>query len=156
MLIEFIKKDNFYDYLEYELLGNKTSKSIIYNFIPVKILGEYYILTCLKNLEGYLLDYKENINVKLYINDTVQFLKLNSIISFTEKNYNSSLKYDCYIDSITNLILIRFKYDDFNYIEIDNYLNPETDILKNQEDILLTYYWMTNQLKNFKITKKKN
>ena len=98
MLIEFIKKDNFYDNLEFDLFGNKLSKSIIYNFIPVKILEEYYILTCLKNLEGYLLDYKENINVKLYINDTVKFLKLNSIISFTEKNYNSSLKYDCYID----------------------------------------------------------
>ena len=129
MLIEFIKKDNFYDNLEYNFFENKTSKSIIYNFIPVKILGEYYILTCLKNLEGYLLDYKENINVKLYINNSLKFLKLNSVISFTEKNYNSFLKqiskrYASYcMIFLFQLINIRFKLIIIYYI-IRNFFNP--------------------------------
>ena len=153
MIIEFNKKTNFYDDLESKIYGSDTTTTIMYNFIPVKILDEYYILTSLKNLEGYLLDYKENITVKLYIGNLVKFLKINSVISFTEKNYNPSEKYDCYIDSISNLILIKFKYVDLNYIEIDNQINPQIDLFMNQQDMLLTYIWTDNILKNHKITR---
>ena len=154
MIIEFNIKNNFYDDLENQFYGSNTNSCVMYNFIPVKILEEYYILTSLKNLECYLLEYKENITVKLYIGNIVSFLKINSVISFTEKNYNPSEKYDCYIDSISNLILIKFKYDDLNYIEIDNKMNPEDDLFKNQQDILLTYIWTGNNLINNKITRK--
>ena len=154
MIIEFNIKNNFYDDLENQFYGSNPNSCVMYNFIPVKILEEYYILTSLKNLECYLLEYKENITVKLYIGNIVTFLKINSVISFTEKNYNPSEKYDCYIDSISNLILIKFKYEDLNYIKIDNNMNPEIDLFTNQQDILLTYIWTDNNLKNNKITRK--
>lgn len=154
MLIEFNKKSNFYDDLENQLYGSDMINSILYNFTPVKILGECFIMTSLKNLEGYLLDYRENITIKLYIGETVRFIKLNSIISFTEKNYNPSNKYDCYIDSISNLILIRYTCDDFAYVDIYNYLDPHKDLLDREQNILVTYIWTDNFLKNYNITKK--
>ena len=40
MLIEFIKKPNFYDDIETRLYGTEYNDKIIYNFIPVKILNE--------------------------------------------------------------------------------------------------------------------
>jgi hypothetical protein len=153
MIIEFNKKQNFYDDLENKFYGIDSPSSVIYNFIPVKILDEYYILTSSKDIESYLIEYRQNITVKLYIDDTVKFFKINSVISFSEKNYNPSKKYDCYIDSIGNLVLIKFKFDNFNYIEIDNHLCPHTDIMENKQDILLTYIWTGNNLKNYKITK---
>lgn len=153
MIIEFNKKQNFYDDLENRFYGIEQSNTICYNFIPVKILDEHYILTSLKNLESYLLEYRQNINVKLYIGNVIKFLKINSVISFSEKDYNPSKKYDCYIDSISNLVLIKFKFDDFNYIEIDNSMCANTDIMENQTDILLTYIWTGNNLKDCKITK---
>ena len=109
MLIEFIKKPNFYDDIETRLYGTEYNDKIIYNFIPVKILNEYYILTSLKNLEGYLMDYRENIEVNLYLNNENYIININSVISFQEIKYDPSKQYDCYIDSICNLLLIRFK-----------------------------------------------
>ena len=147
MLIEFTKQSNIYDNLEKELYGSLADKTIIYNFIPVKILNKYYILTCLKNLEGYLMDYKENIKIKLYLENETKILNLKSIISFTEKNYNPLKDYDCYIDVICNLVLIKFKYDNFNYIEIDNKLCVEKDIGLKSDNKLIYYCWTTNELK---------
>ena len=154
MLIEFIKKPNFYDDIETRLYGTEYNDKIIYNFIPVKILNEYYILTSLKNLEGYLMDYRENIEVNLYLNNENYIININSVISFQEIKYDPSKQYDCYIDSICNLLLIRFKSNKLKYINIDNTLNIEKDICYHENLTKLTYRWTNNYLKEVSYSKK--
>ena len=163
MLIEFNKKTNFYDNLENNLYGdgnkhkdkheNEIINQVIYNFIPVKILDGHYILTSLKNLESYLIDYREDIIVKIYISHIVKSHRINSVVSFTEKDYNPSKQYDCYIDSINNLILIKFHCGELNYIEFDNSLNIKSDLYEHKQNITLTYIWTNHDLENQKITR---
>ena len=156
MLIEFNKLANFYDNLN-ELINNDTfEKTIVYNFIPVKILNKYYVLTCLKDLESYLIEYKENIIVKLYINNFVNLLEINSVISFTDKDYNPLIEYDCYIDCINNLVLIKFESEDLEYIEIDDCLNPENDIMMLKNECFLTYNWYDDDLNSKTFLKNSN
>ena len=155
MLIEFIIKKNFYDDLEEKLYKQKNLNSIVYNFIPIIINNNYFIITCLSKLESYLLDYREDVKVKLYLKDEIKNINLKKIISFTEKNFNPREQYDCYIDSICNLLLIRFKSDELNYICIDDNLNIDTDILLNEQNLNLNYKW-TDEFLNDIIYNKNN
>jgi len=147
MLIEFTKKSNIYDDFKTLLYDENYNNHIIYNFTPVKILNEYYILTSLANLEGYLLEYRNNIIIKLYLEDNVEIININSVISFTEENYNPKENYDCYIDTICNLLLIKYKSNNINYIEISNNFNIKNDIKNNYELKLIKYSWTNSQLK---------
>jgi hypothetical protein len=170
MLIEFTKKKNFYDELEYKLYNNKKNQTIIYNFIPIKILQKNFILTSSKDLEGYLLDYKNNINVKLYIKNNenkdkdkdededieIIDLCLNNVISF-EKNicYDENIVdgNNCFIDPICNLLLIQFNSSKLNYIEIDNNLNYNDDLRYNSEKVKLNYCWNNENLEQITYNK---
>ena len=163
MIIEFIKKQNFYDDLTKELYGCEINKTIYNNFIPIIINNEHFILTSSKNLEGYLIDYKDDINVKIYITNNVDVdedvdededededvdmdnniecieLKLNNIVIFgTSINYQTN----CYIDTINNLLLIKFNSSKLNYIQIDNNLDCENDLRFDIEKIKLKYVWV--------------
>lgn len=155
MLIEINKKSNIYDEINSQLYDNiRNNFSIIYNFIPVKICENYYILTSSVDLEGYLMDYRSHIKIKLFINDNIgKEIYLNNIISFTENNYdiNKLHEYDCFIDSICSLILIKYKSDELEYIDIDDNINDNINDFKNNiysnEKILLNYYWTNNDFK---------
>ena len=68
MLIEFNKKPNFYDDLKNKLYDDEFEDIVRYNFTPIEICGEKYILTSSKNLEGYLMDYNKNVHIKVKIN----------------------------------------------------------------------------------------
>lgn len=158
MLIKFILHNNLYQDLEQKLYNSHVSKSITYGFIPVKILNQFWILTCLNGLEGFLMEYRKNINITLYLEKETINLCLNSIISFTEENFNPSYNYDCYIDSMCNFILIRFNYANLNYINLDliNFDNIDYsnhDIKSNNMDTnidiqTLMYSWTNYKLEN--------
>ena len=163
MLIEFNIRKNFFDDLEKKIYGiepnndcdgneaneaneeneaNEANEAneIIYNFIPIKILGEYYILTSLKKLEGYLMDYK-NFKAKIYIGHKTYTIDIKNVVSFTEKDYRANEQYDCYIDSVCNLLLIKFKSQELEYILIDSMMDIKNDIYYDNEFIKLTYKW---------------
>jgi hypothetical protein len=153
MIIEFNKKKNFYDDLVNKLYECEFDKNICYNFVPVKICNEYYILTSSKNLDGYLIDYKDNIDIKLYITDNennqnksfIEYeIQLNNIVVFgTDSTRNQT---NCYIDTINNLLLIKFNSSKLNYIEIDNNLNCENDLRFDSEKIKFKYVWTDENL----------
>ena len=142
MIIEFNKKRNFYDDLTHELYNSDITNTIYNNFIPIKLLDEYYILTSAKNLEGYLVDYRNGINVKLYIMDNSDIecieLILNNVVIFGSKCLTDT---NCYIDTINNLLLIKFNSSKLNYIQIDNNLNCENNLRFDTEKIKLKYIW---------------
>ena len=170
MIIEFTKKNNFYDKLINEIYDQKINKKICYNFIPIKICDEHYILTSSKNLEGYLIDYKDNISVNLYINNNTPSdinnnidsdldsdtddntnsnniecieLTLNNVVTFGTKLINRT---NCYIDTINNLLLIKFNSPKLNYILIDNNLDCQNDLRYDNEKINLKYVWTDENL----------
>lgn len=160
MLIEFNKKQNFYDDLKNKLYDIKSSNIVRYNFTPIEICGEKYILTSSKNLEGYLMDYDKNVKIKLYIkindNDCECIsLKLTNIVAFgseieqpdiNEKQTCSQTCPDCYIDLINDLLLIKFNSSKLNYIEIYNNFNCNEDLRYDEENINLRYTWTDKYL----------
>jgi hypothetical protein len=154
MIIEFNKKSNFYDDLASELYKINRSNIILYNFTPVEICGENYILTSSKNLEGYLMDYNKDVDIKIHIKNEINNiesidLKLSNIVVFGsshEQNDNihqnkSPNQPDCYIDLFSNLLLIKFNSSKLNFINIDNNLNCDEDLKYNEEEIKLKYIW---------------
>ena len=156
MIIEFNKKTNFYDELTTKLYAREIDNVIYNNFIPIKINDEHYILTSSKNLEGYLIDYKDNINVKLYIygntnNVECVKLRLNNIVVFGTNV--SDYQTNCYIDTINNLLLIKFNSSKLNYIQIDNNLNCENNLRYDNEKIKLKYIWVDENLNQRSLTK---
>ena len=58
------------------------------------------------------MDWK-NFKAKLYFKGKTVSIYIKNIISFTEKDYKANEQYDCYIDSIANLLLIKFKSNFF-------------------------------------------
>lgn len=154
MIIEFNKRSNFYDDLKKKLYNSEFEEIVRYNFIPIKIYGEKYILTSSKNLEGYLMDYNKDVKVKLYIKDnysdndnTIECisLRLTNIVVFGahQSNINEKQKSpDCYIDLMCDLLLIKFNSSKLNYIKINNNLNCDEDIRYDEEIINLKYDWM--------------
>ena len=152
MIIEFTKRKNFYDDLETELYGMDAVMTMCYNFTPVEIFDEHYILTSAKNLEGYLMDYKNNAKIKLYIeneNKEIECTKiqLNNIVVFNSNTSNMyfSTQPDCYIDLLCDLLLIKFNSSKLNYIRINNNLNCD-DLRYAEETIGLKYIWMDDKL----------
>lgn len=152
MLIEFEIKKNIYDELNEKLYKINKNKSVIYNFIPVKINNRLFILTCLENLEGFMMDYR-NFNAKIYFENKIEIININNVVSFTEKNYNPNQLYDCYIDSVCNLLLIEFKSDKLEYINIDDNLDINSDIKFKYELTKLNYQWYGENLKKKKYEK---
>lgn len=143
MLIEFNKLINFYDKLNNTILNNR----IIYNFIPIKYYNDYFILTCLKNLEGYLIEYKNKIPINIYIENEKISLTLNSVIYFNNHNLNLLNKYDCYIDSHTNLLLIRFYHKKLQYININSDIDMRKEIFENTNIFnKINYTWTDENL----------
>lgn len=154
MIIEFNKRSNFYDDLKKKLYNNEFEEIVRYNFIPIKIHGEKYILTSSKNLEGYLMDYNKDVKVKLYIKDNHSdnnnnieciSLQLTNIVVFGAHQSNINEKQtrpDCYIDLMCDLLIIKFNSSKLNYIKINNNLNCDEDIRYNEEIINLKYDWM--------------
>ena len=127
MIIEFNKKSNFYDDLASELYKINCSNTILYNFTPVEICGENYILTSSKNLEGYLMDYNKDVDIKIHIKNEINNiesinLKLSNIVVFgSSQKYNDNIHQnksqnqpDCYIDLFDNLLLIKFNSSKLN------------------------------------------
>lgn len=156
MLIEFNKKQNFYDDLKNKLYDEEFKNIVRYNFTPIEICGEKYILTSSKNLEGYLMDYNKNVWIKLYIKNKNNVgecisLKLTNIVAFgaeikcpdIEQDQNCP---DCYIDLINNLLLIKFNSSKLNYIKIYNNLNCDEDLRYDEEIINLRYTWTDKYL----------
>lgn len=156
MIIEFNKRSNFYDDLKKKLYNSEFEEIVRYNFIPIKIYGEKYILTSSKNLEGYLMDYNKDVKVKLYIKDNYInndndnnieciSLQLTNIVVFGahQSNINENqTSPDCYIDLMCDLLLIKFNSSKLNYIKINNNLNSDEDIRYDEEIINLKYNWM--------------
>ena len=138
MLIEFEIKNNIYDEFNEKLYKINKNKVVIYNFIPVKMNNRFFILTCLENLEGFMMDYR-NFNAKIYFENKIQIIYINNVVSFTEKNYNSNQLYDCYIDSICNILLIEFISDELDYINIDDNIDINSDIKFKYELTNLNY-----------------
>lgn len=156
MLIEFKIKNNLYEKLENAFYGTEISNPIIYNFVPVKVFNEHWILTCSKNLEGYLIEYRENIRARLYFNNSSQtkLLQINSIISTTDEHFNSSTKYDCYVDIMSGLILIRYDSDELIYNDIGSLdLNVHDDLDECSSIKQIKYVWTNNKLKEMSIIK---
>ena len=155
MIIEFNKKSNFYDNLAYELYGCEINNVIYNNFIPIKLLDECYILTSSKNLEGYLIDYRDGVKIKLYIetNDSIECeeLILNNIVIFG-KNTRDTIT-NCYIDTFNNLLLIKFNSCKLNYIHIDNELSLDTDLRFDMEKIKLKYIWVDENFNTHTLNK---
>lgn len=162
MLIEFNKKKNFYDDLKNKLYDEEFEDIVRYNFTPIEICGEKYILTSSKNLEGYLMDYNKNICVKLYIkyNNVCKCIsmKLTNIVAFgaeikcPDDNEEQNCP-DCYIDLINNLLLIKFNLPELNYIKIYNNLNCDEDLRYDEEIINLKYTWTDKYLNTQNINK---
>lgn len=160
MLIEFNKKQNYYDDLKNKLYDEEFKNIVRYNFTPIEICGEKYILTSSKNLEGYLMDYNKNVWVKLYIKNKNNIgecisLKLTNIVAFGAEIKCQDIKQepepeqncpDCYIDLINNLLLIKFNSSKLNYIKIYNNLNCEEDLRYDEEIINLRYTWTDKYL----------
>jgi len=154
MIIEIVKQSNSYDNLTNKLYNKECPNTIIYNFIPVEINGEKYILTSSKNLEGYLMDYNKDVDIKIHIknkfnNNECINLKLSNIVVFgSSQEYNDDIQQnksqnqpDCYIDLITNLLLIKLNSSKLNYYEIDNNINCDEALKYNEEEIKLKYIW---------------
>ena len=154
MLIEFNVKPNLYQNLLRDLYEIEIENKIIYNFIPIKFNDNYFILTSSIDLDGYLMDYRENILVKLYLNDKKYFITLNSVISVNEQKFNNKILYDCYIDNITNLLLIRFYSEKLEYIPIDLNININNNIIISSEVIDIKYNWTDSNLDNLNYSKK--
>lgn len=162
MIIEFSKKNNFYDDLRNKLYDVEFKEKIYYNFIPIKIHGVNYLLTSSKNLEGYFMDYNKNVKVKLYIkntNDDIECIKfkLSNIVvfgqDFNQHSNNNVEQPDCYIDLHCDLLLIKFNSSKLDFIIIHDNLNYEKDLRHLEEIIDLKYIWMN---KNFEIKNKNN
>ena len=167
MLIEFNKKQNFYDDLKNKLYGTEFNDKLCYNFTPIEIYGVKYILTSSKNLEGYLMDYNKNVKIKLYIkindNDCECIcLKLSNIVVFgseieqqyiNENQSSSQSCPDCYIDTINDLLLIKFNSSKLNYIKIYNNFNCDEDLRYDEENINLRYTWTDKHLNQQNINK---
>ena len=161
MIIKFIKQENFYDDLESELYGSTTIKTIYYNFTPIEINEQHYILTSSKNLEGYLMDYNNDVKIKLYIEDENNKnimcikLQLKNIVTFGSKinsnKSNNCTEPDCYIDLLCNLLLIKFHSSKLNYIKINNDLNCIKDLKYEEEEINLKYIWKDENFESKKI-----
>jgi hypothetical protein len=159
MIIEFNKKSNFYDNLVSELYGCEINNTIYNNFIPIKLLDEYYILTSSKNLEGYLIDYRDGIKIKLYIenNDSIECeeIILTNIVIFG-KNTRETVT-NCYIDIFNNLLLIKFNSSKLNYIHIDDELSLDLDLdldLRfDVEKIKLKYIWIDEKFNTHTLNK---
>ena len=106
-------------------------------------------MTSSKNIDGYLIDYRDNIDVKLFIsngNEKVDCIKLtlNNIVVFgTDVSRNQT---NCYIDTINNLLLIKFNSSKLNYIPIDSDLSCENDLRYDNEKIKLKYVWTDENL----------
>ena len=152
MLIEFEIKNNIYDELNEKLYKTNKNKFVIYNFIPVKINNRLFILTCLENLEGFMMDFR-HFNAKIYFENKIEIININNVVSFTEKNYNPNQLYDCYIDSVCNLLLVEFKSDKLEYINIDDNLDINSDIKFKCELTKLNYQWYGENLKKKKYEK---
>ena len=153
MIIEFNKKKNFYDYLTIKLYKSEISNTICNNFIPIIINEEHFILTSSKNLEGYLIDYRDNIGVKIYINNINEIgvecidLILNNVVVFGSISIPIPLpNTNCYIDTINNLLLIKFNSSKLNYIKINNNLDSNNDLRFDEEKIRLKYVWTDENL----------
>jgi hypothetical protein len=131
---------------------------IRYNFIPIDILNEKYVLTCSKNLEGYLIENKKNVKVKLYIGQPEKDIEcvniiLNNIVVFGSDLIESEIKPDCYIDLLSGLILIKFDSYKLNFIKITNNLNCDIDLRYSEEKINLKYIWTDKNLEQKHINK---
>lgn len=159
MIIEFNKKRNLYDDISNKLYNTEFNKKICYNFTPIEIYEQKYILTSSKNLEGYLMDYNKDVKVKLYIknkNNDIECINLQltnigvfgSEINQYETSNIDEISYDCYIDSVCDLLLIKFNSSKLNYIKICNNLNCDNDVRYDEEIINLKYTWMN---KNFEV-----
>jgi hypothetical protein len=154
MLIQFNKKKNLYDELDERLYGNVQSFSVIYNFIPIEISKQKFILTSLKELEGYLVDYRNGIKVQIHLSENlVEEVNIDSVISFTEKEFNVNCLYDCYIDSICNLLLIRYDSKNLNYIIVDGEINISNDLMFSNEFVKLNYQWFNQEFKLIDLNK---
>lgn len=158
MIIEFNKKQNFYDDLENDLYGTIFEKTICYNFIPVEIFGVKYILTSSYDLNGYLTEYNNNIPLNIYIQDTDNNIlcikhKLTNVVNFANfinKIFENEIEPDCFIDSICDLLLIKFVSSKLNYIKIHNNLSCFVDLRQQCEKIKLTYSWSYVEANNIK------
>lgn len=157
MIIEFNKKHNFYDDLKNDLYKEDFEKEVCYNFVPVEIYGVKYILTCSVDLDGYLTEYKNNVPINIYIKDTDNKIlcvkhKLTNIVNFANysnyknktfenKTFENKIEPDCFIDSICDLLLIKFNSSKLNYIKINNNLSCFDDLRQQCEKIKLKYVW---------------
>lgn len=167
MIIEFNKKPNFYDDFKRDLSENDIVYQYRINFTPIRIYEQNYILTISKNVEGYLMDYRSGIEIIIYImnadgNCEKIIKKIDNIMvlgsDFNNSN-NSVLNihdYDCYIDPINNILLIRFEHSNLNYIDINPNLDLETDLRKSNEKIKLKYVWFDNEMNERTLEKTTN
>lgn len=171
MIVEFNKKHNLYDNLEKNLYGTKNFKNIHYNFTPVEINNEKYILSSSKNLEGYLMDYKNNIEIKIYLDNNKEnnkdidektiecaIMLLKNIIVFGSNNINRQtlLESNCYLDLIANLVLIKFNSSKLDYIVIDNNLDCNIDLNFSNEKKKIKYSWTNENFEQENISKSTN
>lgn len=172
MIIEFRKINNFYDDLKNNLYGNISNSDytdstdiddstndiyISYNFIPIIINDKKYILTNTNDLEGYLYEYKKNIDVNIYINDGINIEKIEyrikKLVIFGENNKIDMESSDAYIDFISDLIIIKFEHSKLNYINIFSDINFNCDLRPKLENIKLKYFWTNENLCLEQLTK---
>lgn len=174
MLIEFNPISNIYSDLLENLYGIEPKDKVIYSFVPIKFLDNYFILTCSHELEGYLIDYRSEIKVKIFLEDKKDFIILNSVVSITECKFNdneykyesenednSNLfnpfnpfnSYDCFIDPISNLLLIKYKNEDLEYFSLNSDINIQTDLFEKNTQINIDYSWTSENLKKFMYNK---
>jgi hypothetical protein len=96
------------------------------------------------------MDYRENVLIKVYLKDEKKKITLNSIISIYENKFNNKINYDCYVDTISNLLLIKFYSEKLEYIPID--INIDPNIINNNFE-RIKYSWTNYILNNFSYEK---
>lgn len=170
MIIEFKKYKNFYDEFKNDIYKNTINDDVFvrYNFVPIEIYGEKYIITNTHNLEGYFYDYNNDIPVNIYIGgggDDLECIKhiiknlvifdnnLNKIYDENKNQCQDNIFPDCYVDLIFNLVIIKFNSSKLNYIKISPDLDCEKDLRPKFENLRLKYIWVDGNMNQNQLIK---
>lgn len=167
MIIEFKKCKNFYDEFKNDIYKNMICDDVFvrYNFVPIEIYGEKYIITNTHNLEGYFYDYNKDIPVNIYIGGGCNDLEcikhvIKNLVIFGNDNIDDNdgncknqdvVEPDCYVDFIFNLVIIKFNSSKLNYIEISSELDCEKDLRPKFENLRLKYIWVDGNMNKIQL-----